>query len=376
MEKRRDQQGFTLVELLVVIAIIGILVALLLPAIQAAREAARRTQCKNNLKNIGLAILNTVDTYKYFPTGGTQPNPSIENYLKDSPTATVFQRKGPANGPLQQGLGWMFQILPYLEENAIKGIIRTQQLKQLPIPLYNCPSRRGVTFSGGNTPVSLVDYAATVGGPSRSEIGDTEFNKFLNDQHPTYTQFSSKQEDAFWGCPGCSPNAARGLGELENKYKAGQTPKFRGVIQRGDWVVDEPKPPWRHIGFMQKMTFAKITDGTSKTMMISEKWVHSSLHDGSGGQADDRGWTDGWDFDAMRSTLMRPLSDGQDPAPPPGPQQQPTAWYNYPLGSSHSGGINAAFADGSVTFISYDIELENFNRMGNRIDGEVISESP
>src|SRR4051812_6111677 len=112
----RGKRGFTLVELLVVIAIIGILVALLLPAIQAAREAARRTQCKNNLKNIGLSVLNLYNSYKYFPTGGTQPNPDIASFLRDTPTASVFLRKGPANGPLEQGLGWMYQILPFLEE--------------------------------------------------------------------------------------------------------------------------------------------------------------------------------------------------------------------------------------------------------------------
>src|SRR3954470_12384718 len=84
--RTQEKRGFTLVELLVVIAIIGILVALLLPAIQAAREAARRTQCKNNLKNIGLSILNFYGTYKCFPTGGTQPNPGIEDYLRDTPT--------------------------------------------------------------------------------------------------------------------------------------------------------------------------------------------------------------------------------------------------------------------------------------------------
>src|SRR4026207_1196497 len=81
------RRAFTLVELLVVIAIIGILVALLLPAIQAAREAARRSKCKNNLKNIGLSILNLHESLKYFPTGGAKNDPDIRNYLRD--TATV-----------------------------------------------------------------------------------------------------------------------------------------------------------------------------------------------------------------------------------------------------------------------------------------------
>src|SRR6187397_2451200 len=141
------RRAFTLVELLVVIAIIGILVALLLPAIQAAREAARRTQCKNNLKNIGLSIHNLYNSLKFFPTGGTRNDPDITNYLRDTPTVPNFlSRVGPANGPLEQGLGWMYQILPYLEEGAVTGIVRQAQLQTTPLPLYNCPSRRGLTY--------------------------------------------------------------------------------------------------------------------------------------------------------------------------------------------------------------------------------------
>jgi prepilin-type N-terminal cleavage/methylation domain-containing protein/prepilin-type processing-associated H-X9-DG protein len=366
--KADTRGGFTLVELLVVIAIIGILVALLLPAIQAAREAARRTQCRNNLKNIGLAVHNLVDTYKYFPTGGTLPNPSIEDYLRDTATASLFQRKGPANGPLQQGLGWMFQILPFLEEGAVHSLIRTNDLSKIAIPLYNCPSRRNVTYHQ-DSGRSLVDYAASVAGPARSEIGDAEFNKYLADAHPAYTQFSAKQADVFWGCPGCGPSQGRGLGDLDSKYKAGQVPKFRGIIQRSDWVF-EPKPG-RHIGFGVKMTFAKINDGASKTMMASEKWVHVNKYLGSGGQADDRGWSDGWDFDALRSTLIKPRTDATDPEPNDASPQDPG---NYPLGSAHAGGINALFADASVQFISYEVDLENLNRMANRLDGETVTE--
>jgi hypothetical protein len=83
-----------------------------LPAIQAAREAARRTQCKNNLKNIGLAIHNFYGTNKMFPTGGTFPGADIEDYLRDTASQPDQNlRKGPANGPMQQGLCWLFFAL-------------------------------------------------------------------------------------------------------------------------------------------------------------------------------------------------------------------------------------------------------------------------
>jgi prepilin-type N-terminal cleavage/methylation domain-containing protein/prepilin-type processing-associated H-X9-DG protein len=359
-------RAFTLVELLVVIAIIGILVALLLPAIQAAREAARRTQCRNNLKNIGLSIHNFVDTYKFFPTGGTAPNPQITLYLRDTytqPNKTL--RKGPANGPLKQGLGWMYQILPYLEEGALKGLINQEQLQDTPVPLYNCPSRRGTTFHV-EWRNALVDYAATVAGPARSEIGDAEFALYLVDE----SQFDTKQADIFWGCPGCSRTKGRGLEDLEDKVEDGLRPVFRGIIQRSDWLA--VPVPGKHIGYFTKLSFAKVSDGTSKTLLASEKWVHNSLFEGIGGQADDRGWAEGWDFDAQRSTLISPRKDTDEPVPDP---LDPNSTLNYPLGSSHPGGMNAVFADGSVTGIGFDIDLETLNRLGHRFDGETIDKA-
>ena len=127
--------GFTLVELLVVIAIIGVLVALLLPAIQAAREAARRTQCSNNLKQIGLGLHNYHDTLGGFP-----------------PLMTFTQRVGPtsvyARGSLNDAFTWTAFLLPYLELDAPHSEIRwhsnwgggNDPIMRTVFPVFQCPS--------------------------------------------------------------------------------------------------------------------------------------------------------------------------------------------------------------------------------------------
>ena len=106
------RRGFTLVELLVVIAIIGLLVGLLLPAVQAVREAARRSQCTNNLKQIGLALQNYHDSQGVFPPGYIDRNPN--------PASTPDNDLGP-------GWGWAAFLLPYLEQGNLYNQINFSQ---------------------------------------------------------------------------------------------------------------------------------------------------------------------------------------------------------------------------------------------------------
>jgi prepilin-type N-terminal cleavage/methylation domain-containing protein len=374
----RDRNpGFTLVELLVVIAIIGILVALLLPAIQAAREAARRTQCKNNLKNIGLACHNFYDTRKMFPMGGTIPQAEIQNYLTDSTTKPPANRTGQPNGAEKQGLSWLFQILPYLEENAVSGINTQDKIRQHVIPLYNCPSRRTAARLGTTV---LVDYAGATASPTRNELqgSGANFNDYLaatvggNDPKAP----DSVKGDIFWGCVSCGPSVPGRL-IVESFAKVGKPVSFRGIIQRSDWAYNPSTPAAsEHTGYLARMTFAKITDGASKTLLVSEKWIYPGWYDEGGGSGDNFGWADGWDCDTMRSALypIRPDSDGRPIAIIENRANKDDDGCGRPsnmsFGSAHSGGINAVNGDGSVHFVAYGVDQEVFNRYANRKDGE------
>src|SRR5262245_3119326 len=147
---RHWRGGFTLIELLVVIGILAVLMGLLLPAVQKVREAAARIQCNNHLKQIGLAIHNHHDQKGFFPTGGR------------TPWNTDFL----ASEPPQLGPGWMFQILPYIEQdNLFKRAVAVgsagfEEIRQTPIKIYNCPSRRPADRSISANNHALNDYAA------------------------------------------------------------------------------------------------------------------------------------------------------------------------------------------------------------------------
>src|ERR1043165_1876895 len=141
------RKGFTLIELLVVIAIIAILIALLVPAVQKVREAAAITQCRNNLKNIGLAFHMYHDNFKAFPSGGVDWSTDVRDFDASG------QHPADYDG---QHWGWGYQILPYIEQyqvwNLPKGTAGDAQVAATPIQLYFCPAvgnPRFITTYGG-----------------------------------------------------------------------------------------------------------------------------------------------------------------------------------------------------------------------------------
>lgn len=342
---RARDHGFTLVELLVVIAIIGILVALLLPAVQAAREAARRAECQNHLKQIATAFLLHEGANKFLPTAGISPW-----HVGDA-------MRG--HGKKQPG-GWMYSILPYIEEQATYDLtndgnpaITAQQkaaaviMQQTPVASYNCPSRRSAkaypyslpsSWQPVNSdPMQLVahgDYAAN-GGDGK------EGKKFATlDANGTITGY----EDIL-------PPLGYALLDNPALFQYPSEKRQTGVNFLG-----------------AEISIKKIVDGTSKVYMVGEKYVRADKYEPSGADNDGDGGDSascyqGYDWDVNRwATVAWPAI-----------QDRPGFDAFQGFGSAHPGAWYAAFCDGSVHGIPYDIEVTVHMQLANRLDGAAVA---
>src|ERR1051325_7563557 len=298
-----QRKAFTLIELLVVIAIIAILIAMLVPAVQKVREAAARTQCRNNLKNIGLAFHMHHDHFKAFPSGGVDWSTDVRD----------FAGGAPANWDGQHW-GWAYQILPYIDQFALwnqpQGTAGDAFVAATPVQLYFCPAvgnPRFITTYGGNCPVRAQnDYAAN--GGSWGAMGS-----------PTY-------------------NAA--------------TNTFDGAVV--------PSKNWSNT----KRGLVSIPDGASSVVMVGEKFMSQRAQQGLQDCNQDQGYVDGWDNDAVIWSVGDNFSNSGPLVGPPyaGQTSRVPAFFNNTtticdgkFGPIHMTGCHIVFCDGVVRAISYTV---------------------
>ncbi len=308
--------GFTLVELLVVITIIGILIALLLPAVQAAREAARRMQCSNNLKQIGLACLNHEQLRGILPDSGEGP------WLPRSMSGGT-----PATAP-KQNWGWLYQILPYMEEENLWNLVSDSDVWKTAIPAYFCPSRR--------PPQSLPEYHPP-----------------LSLYWPNYVRAMND----YAGNAGVDPAGSNGAWNQGNGKD--------GVIVRRPNGSTDRSP---------SVTIAAISDGTSNTLLAAEKTFNIARL-GEWQPDDDGGYVEGWDFDTIRWGMFPPVPDWSEATSASQYDTNSFPTLRAAFGSSHSTGFNAVLADGSVQSLSYNIDFDVFKLLSSRNDGKAIDGS-
>ena len=351
--RARCSAAFTLVELLVVIAIIGILVALLLPAIQAAREAARRSQCTNNLKQIGLAVQNYESTNKGLPPGCY----------------------------LGEGSAWSAFILPYLEEGAAFDWLTI-----------------------GETDAGNYQWAKSGGYEDAAALGDSYRNiRVIETVMSVYRcpsialpeHQTDLSHDQYWvmkRSPASYIGVVSGLEIRQHpiwrmRYERGpiQNPSYPGVdgVLVGLHHTQETNT---------RITFSKITDGTSKTALAGEavhdyetQDVEGSTPEALEGDRKDHWWGGSDDIDTdpfmdlseMLGSTGVPINVQKDPA-------QNQAWCANPgspecqalqlsFGSEHSGVVLMVFCDGHTEAVQEDIDRKVWSDYGTRASQEAVT---
>ncbi len=333
-------RGFTLVELLVVIAIIGVLVALLLPAVQSAREAARRMQCANNVRQLGLAVLNYEQSQNSLPYG------TLMSRAYDEGTAPHLSTRS----------SWSVAILPFVELNTLfeqydeetrtaDSLRSVKVLQQFP-SMHACPSDEeqvlmgtwGINEDGGGGE-AVAEHTAT--GSYKGMAGTVIDMGFAG----------------YWDSPAMVSFA------LTNNPDAAE--RSRGALH----VTSEGKG-------IEPVKLRQVTDGTSQTMLIVEYTTIPGSRPGVG--SDFSWWRPRWGgggaYHTLATASSEPLARGRPDIETcvfEGTSGQEVC--KRAVASLHPAGFNASFIDGHVAFLSADIEEEPWLALATIAGGELVA---
>jgi prepilin-type N-terminal cleavage/methylation domain-containing protein/prepilin-type processing-associated H-X9-DG protein len=326
------KRGFTLIELLVVIAIIAILIALLLPAVQKVRESASRTQCTNNMKQLALACHNYAGVYSYLPPGAQYFNNDFSN-----PWSCHYDKGS-----------WLVKTLPFMEQEGLWNLIPDETFFDSANPGNNRNDSIGEAVAAGVLPAKLP-YMRCPSDPY-NPAGYT-FSNYSGSLGPACMIYPP------WGPSGpfhpyCDPSN-NGLGDWG--YTA-TPPIGTGITQ------DKVRGAFSRTGCL--LGFKDFSDGQSNTLLLGEYlpkqsgWALSYSDDGNGG------WANG-SSGVIHCLTCIPINYDSTNTPYD---------YNLSMGfkSLHTHGTNFAFADGSVHFISENIDMHTYQLLGCRNDGKVI----
>jgi prepilin-type N-terminal cleavage/methylation domain-containing protein len=337
-EKPRRRSGFTLIELLVVIAIIAVLIALLLPAVQQAREAARRTQCRNNLKQLGLALHNYHDNFNAFPPGW------------------IGHTNGNVNLPFS-GWGWSAMLLPGLDQAPLYNNLTNRFLTTFPYGATNgntviaIPAPTALEIAALNTPLPAFRCPSdtgnnllqntnvlTTGAPPGTTVAPT--NQFARSNYPGVVGWDSTTP----------ANIGRGLVDGVVATSA----LYRGTF-----------------GENSRVGIRDMTDGSSNTLVIGERWTIRNTAATDAGHATWAGCLNRGTDEGQAATLgdsfirINADTDGNTATP----RDNTTGF-----ASHHVGGAHFLVGDGTVKFVSENIDLATYRWLSTINDGNVVGE--